>query len=201
MPTAIATIDQAKAVATLVTLAYRVEDFLVDGDRTNPDDVREKMSHGAFLTIAEANGALVGAVYVELREGGARCYFGMLSVHPERQGQGLARRLVSAVEDYARAAGCTHVDLHVLSPRLELPAFYRHLGYADNGTLPFDEPTKLPCHIQVRSKSGWPNPATGHARRDTAPAGTAIRTRVSRGHGCGHTPSVGDIRLRMNGAE
>ena len=152
MSVGIATPDQADAVATLVTLAYRVEDFLVDGDRTNPDDVREKMTHGAFLTIADPAGTLIGAVYVEIRGGGTRGYFGMLSVHPARQGEGLARRLVVAAEEYARAAGCTHMDLHVLSPRLELPAFYRHLGYVDNGTLPFDEPTKLPTHILVMSK-------------------------------------------------
>lgn len=151
MSVGIATPEQADAVATLVTLAYRVEDFLVDGDRTNPDEVREKMTHGAFLTIADSARTLVGAVSVEIR-GGTRGYFGMLSVHPARQGEGLARRLVVAAEDWARAAGCTHMDLHVLSPRLELPAFYRHLGYVDNGTLPFDEPTKLPCHIQVMSK-------------------------------------------------
>jgi GNAT superfamily N-acetyltransferase len=152
LPIGIATIAQADAVATLVTLAYRVEDFLVDGDRTNPDEVREKMTHGVFLTLPDKTGMLVGAVYVELREGGTRGYFAMLSVHPAHQGEGLARRLVKAAEDYARAAGCTHMDLHVLSPRLELPAFYRHLGYVDNGTLPFDEPTKLPTHILVMSK-------------------------------------------------
>jgi ribosomal protein S18 acetylase RimI-like enzyme len=149
----IATPEQADAVATLVTLAYRVEDFLVDGDRTNPDEVREKMTHGAFLTIADPPGTLVGAVYVEIRGDGLRGYFGMLSVHPARQGEGLARRLVAAAEDHARAAGCTHMDLHVLSPRTELPAFYRHLEYVENGTLPFDEPTKLPCQILVMSKS------------------------------------------------
>jgi ribosomal protein S18 acetylase RimI-like enzyme len=148
----IATPEQADAVATLVTLAYRVEDFLVDGDRTNPDEVREKMTHGAFLTIADPPGTLVGAVYVEIRAGGTRGYFGMLSVHPARQGEGLARRLVAAAEDYAREAGCAYMDLHVLSQRTELPAFYRHLEYADSGTLAFDEPTKLPCHIQVMSK-------------------------------------------------
>jgi GNAT superfamily N-acetyltransferase len=153
MTVAIATPEQADAVATLVTLAYRVEDFLVDGDRTNPDEVREKMTHGAFLTIADPPGTLVGAVYVEIRGGGTRGYFGMLSVHPERQGEGLARRLVAAAEDYARAAGCTHMDLHVLSQRQELPAFYLHLEYVESGTLPFDEPTKLPCHIVVMSKA------------------------------------------------
>lgn len=152
MPVSVATPEQADAVATLVALAYRVEDFLVDGDRTNPDEVREKMTRGAFLTLADPPGTLVGSVYVELREGGTRGYFAMLSVHPARQGEGLARRLVAAAEDYARAAGCTHMDLHVLSQRKELPAFYHHLGYVDNGTLPFDEPTKLPCHIQVMSR-------------------------------------------------
>ena len=152
LPVGIATPDQAEAVATLVTLAYRVEDFLVDGDRTNPEEVREKMTHGAFLTIADPPGTLIGAVYVVVRRGGLRGYFGMLSVHPARQGEGLARRLVVAAEDWARGEGCTHMDLHVLSPRVELPAFYRHLGYADNGTLPFDEPTKLPTHILVMSK-------------------------------------------------
>jgi GNAT superfamily N-acetyltransferase len=148
----VATPDRAEEVAALVTLAYRVEDFFVDGDRTNPDEVREKMTHGAFLTIADPGGTLIGAVYVEVRGGGTRGYFGMLSVHPARQGEGLARRLVVAAEDWARAAGCTHMDLHVLSQRTELPAFYRHLGYADNGILPFDEPTKLPCHIWVMTK-------------------------------------------------
>jgi ribosomal protein S18 acetylase RimI-like enzyme len=152
LPVGVATPDQAEAVATLVTLAYRVEDFLVDGDRTDPDEVREKMTHGAFLTIADPPGTLVGAVYVEIRGGGTRGYFGMLSVHPARQGEGLARRLVVAAEEHARAAGCTHMDLHVLSQRTELPAFYQHLGYVDNGTLPFDEPTKLPTYIQVMSK-------------------------------------------------
>jgi ribosomal protein S18 acetylase RimI-like enzyme len=148
----VATVDQADAVATLVTLAYRVEDFFVDGDRTNPDEVREKMSHGAFLTLTDATGELAGCVYVEIRGSGTRGYFGMLSVQPARQGQGLARKLVAAAEDHVRAAGCTHMDLHVLSQRAELPAFYRHLGYVDDGTLPFDEPTKLPCHIIVMTK-------------------------------------------------
>ena len=79
------------------------------------------MSRGAFLTITDPPGMLAGCVYVELREGGTHCYFGMLSVHPARQGQGLARRLVAAVEEYGRVTGCTHVDLHVLSQRAELP--------------------------------------------------------------------------------
>jgi ribosomal protein S18 acetylase RimI-like enzyme len=148
----IATPEQADAVSTLVTLAYRVEDFFVDGDRTNPNEVRDKMSHGAFLTLADPDGTLAGCVYVEMRGGGTRGYFGMLSVHPSRQGQGLARRLVVAAEDHVRAAGGTHMDLYVLSQREELPAFYRHLGYVDDGTLPFDEPTKLPCHIIVMTK-------------------------------------------------
>ena len=59
---AIATMEQADAVATLVTLAYRVEDFLVDGDRTNADEVREKMTHGVRTWGNDPRGGTVFVV-------------------------------------------------------------------------------------------------------------------------------------------
>lgn len=145
-----ATLDQAEDVARLVSLAYRVEDFFKHGDRTNPQEVREMMARGAFLTLEQPAGTLAGCVYVEVKDG--RGYFGMLSVDPARQGEGLGARLIAAAEDYVRAAGGAHMDLYVISLRTELPPFYRRFGYVEQGTLPFDEPTKLPCHIIVMTK-------------------------------------------------
>ena len=52
----------APAVAALVTLAYRVEDFFVAGDRTNPDDILARLDRGTFLMLVEASGALAGCV-------------------------------------------------------------------------------------------------------------------------------------------
>lgn len=145
-----ATLEQAADVARLVSLAYRVEDFFKQGDRTDPENVRRLMTQGCFLTLEDPPGTLAGCVYVKIEDG--RGYFGMLSVDPARQGQGLGARLIAAAEDHARAAGCDHMDLHVISLRTELPPFYRRFGYVEQGTIPFDEPTKLPCHIIVMSK-------------------------------------------------
>jgi GNAT superfamily N-acetyltransferase len=141
----------AEKLAALISLAYRVEDFFKIGDRTNPDDVRKRMQNGSFLLL-EDDGAMVGGVYVQTH--GDTGYFGMLSIDPSCQGQGLGTRLIAAAEDYCRNAGCTTMELEVVNLRTELPPFYRRFGYAESGTRPFPdhEFAKLPCHFIVMSK-------------------------------------------------
>ena len=92
------------------------------------------------------------AVYVDTR--GDTGYFGMLSIDPAHQGQGLGSQLIAAAEDHCRKAGCTEIEIDVVSLRTELPAFYRRFGYAESGTRPFPEPefAKLPCHLIVMTK-------------------------------------------------
>jgi GNAT superfamily N-acetyltransferase len=147
-----ATTADAPNVAALVTLAYRVEAFFVDGDRTNENDVLKRLERGDFLML-EDEGALVGCVYVEAR--GAIGYFGMLSIDPRRQGQGLGARLVTAAEQWCARNGCAVVEIEVVDLRTELPPFYRKLGYVEQGTRPFPDPErcKLPCHFIVMRKA------------------------------------------------
>jgi GNAT superfamily N-acetyltransferase len=78
----------------------------------------------------------------------------LLGVDPPRQGAGLGRRLMDAAEHYFREAGCRAVDLRIVSARIPLPAFYRHLGYVETGAAPFppDAPAKVPCHFILMSK-------------------------------------------------
>jgi N-acetylglutamate synthase-like GNAT family acetyltransferase len=146
-----ATIDDATAIAALVNQAFLVERFFVDGERTNPDEIARLLETGAFL-LAERDGRLVACVYVESR--GERGYFGMLSVDPSRQGEGLGRRLVDAAEDRCRTGGCRLVEIHVVDVREELPPFYRRLGYADVGEEPFPdhERAKIPARFIVMTK-------------------------------------------------
>ena len=89
---------------------------------------------------------------MELRS--ERGYFGMLSVNPALQGRGLGRRLVDAAENYARAQGCTAMDIRVVNLRTELLPFYRKLGYAETGEVePVDDPRALqPFHFVTMSK-------------------------------------------------
>ncbi|HEX6252335.1 MAG TPA: GNAT family N-acetyltransferase [Gemmatimonadaceae bacterium] len=154
MPRRAAT-DDVAAIVRLVNTAYRVEDFFVRGDRTSEEDVRARVAapHGSFLVIdAPEAHALAGAVYVEIR--GDRGHFAMLAVDPERQGQGIARALVRAVEDHCLAAGCHYLDIDVVNLRSELPPFYAKLGFVPDGTAPFPDPTKLrrAAHVVLMTK-------------------------------------------------
>ena len=139
------------ALSALINIAFRVELPFIEGDRINPDGVREYMKKGKFL-VAKDSASLAGCVYVEVR--GARGYLGLLGVEPRRQGTGLGRKLMNAAEEFFRAANCVAIDLRIVSARTPLPAFYRHLGYVETGTapLPPDAPVKVPCHYILMSK-------------------------------------------------
>jgi len=145
-----AEVTDAGAIAALVNQAFLVERFFVDGDRTDPDEVRELMARSGFL-CAEIEGELVGCVFVEVR--GARGYFGMLSVSPQRQKLGIGRFLVDQTEAFFRAAGCAAVDIKIVHLRRDLPPFYRALGYRETGTEPFDDDSLTQAaHFVLMSK-------------------------------------------------
>ena len=141
----------APAIAALVNQAFQVEAFFVEKERTSADEVVRMFARGSFL-LTEDDGRLVGCVFVEPK--GERGYFGLLSVLPGRQGQGIGGRLVEAAEQQCRRAGCRAMDIHVVNLREELPPYYRGRGYVETGRKPFPpgEPTKLPCEFVVMSK-------------------------------------------------
>ncbi|HSC28986.1 MAG TPA: GNAT family N-acetyltransferase [Vicinamibacterales bacterium] len=143
---------EAPAVAALITSAYRVEDFFVDGDRANAQDVLNRMTKGEFLLLEDAGRALAGCVYVEIR--GTQGYFGLLSVDPARQRRGLGAQLVAAAEEHCRRAGCSEMEIEVVNLREELPSFYRRLGYSERGTRQFRDAgrARRPCHFVVMTK-------------------------------------------------
>jgi ribosomal protein S18 acetylase RimI-like enzyme len=148
----VATDGDIEVLVGVINVAFRVELPFFDGERVNPEKVREFMRTGKFL-LAQDAGELVGCVYVEVRRD--RGYVGLLSVIPQRQGSGLGRKLMDAAENYFREAGCGGVDLRVISQRTPLPAFYRHLGYVETGTAPFapSVPVRVPGHYILMSKS------------------------------------------------
>ena len=147
----IAAPSEAPTLAALISLAYRVEDFFKIGDRTDPEDVRRRMASGAFIVIEDERG-IAGCVYVS-RHGDVG-YFGMLSIDPARQGQGLGSQLIAAAEAHCRAAGCRAMELEVVNLRTELPPYYRRFGYTESGTRPFTDTDRAsrPCHFIVMSK-------------------------------------------------
>ena len=131
-------------IVRIINAAFRVEDFFVNGDRTNHADIAARMTDPSvrFLVVDAAEpGALAAAVVVDVHDG--QGHFAMLSVDPPLQGRGLARILMTAIEDYCREAGCESVDIEVVNLREELPAFYDIMGYTPTDSAPFPDKGKL----------------------------------------------------------
>jgi N-acetylglutamate synthase-like GNAT family acetyltransferase len=149
-----ASLDDVPELVRLINVAYRVEDFFVSGDRTSPEDLEARMADTdcSFLVIESGDGSLAGALYVRVR--GERGYFGMLSIDPSRQKQGLGSRLIRAAEEHCRDAGCRFLDLDVVNLRTELPAFYASMGFAPFDVAPFPTPQKLrrDAHLILMTK-------------------------------------------------
>jgi len=139
----------------VINAAYRVEDFFIDGDRTDADDIRTRMSDPAMRVIVvdrDGSESLAGCVLVDVHD--ARGHFAMLSVDPPLQGRGIARVLLNAVEEHCRSKGCEALDLEIVDLREELPAFYEMLGFRAVSTAPFPQQRKLtrPAHLVIMSK-------------------------------------------------
>lgn len=146
-----AEVADLESLRALINTAYEVEAVFVSGPRIDIEELAERLSRGRFL-ITEQRRSIIGCVYLEVR--GKTAYFGLLSVDPEHQGEGLGRRLVEAAEHRARALGCREMSLRVVNLRTELPPWYQRLGYRETGTTPFpDRHRQLkPCHFLEMAK-------------------------------------------------
>ena len=144
-----ATVAEAARLARIINDAFIVEAFFKIGDRTSTEEIVRLMNDGGEFLVTDD---VSGCVY--LKCGAERAYFGMLSIDPPKQGQGLGTRLIAAAEGRARERGCRFMDIHIVNLREELPPYYRRLGYSETGTLPFSDPERAsrPCHFIVMSK-------------------------------------------------
>lgn len=145
----------AEAMAAVINLAYRVEDFFKACDRTTVEEVRRLLERETFLVAREDDGSIAGVVRVGVE--GEVGHFGMLAVAPGRQGVGLGRTLVEAAERWCRERGAATMTLEIASPRSELPRYYERLGYRVCGTRPWPpehlHELKAPAHFILYAKS------------------------------------------------
>jgi GNAT superfamily N-acetyltransferase len=146
--------SDTEEIVRVTNLAYAVEQFCIQGLRTDAEDVRSRMKTGQFLVIEDPTepSSLRGSVFMSITD--MRGYLGVLSVEPSFQGNGLAKALITAVEDRCRLAGCKFIDISVVNLRRELFPFYSKLGYAPFAIQPFHCPEKAiqPLHLVQMTK-------------------------------------------------
>lgn len=93
---------------------------------------------GAFF-VAEERGALLGfASYAQFRGGlgYARCMEHTINLAPAARGQGLGPKLMTALEDHARASGHHVMVAAITGSNAGSIRFHAALGYTHVGTMP-----------------------------------------------------------------
>src|SRR5579862_9871351 len=146
-----ATASDLPRVVSLINRAFNVERFFKNGERTNPEMVEQNMRDGKFLLLCEREEI---AACVWLKIAGEHSYLGTLSVDPSRQKSGLGKRMMDEAEDYARANGCTVLDIRIVNLRTELPGIYRKFGFVETGTQSAEviKTATQPLHFITMSK-------------------------------------------------
>ena len=83
--------------------------------------------------VAERGGRIVGCAGVAPSRSSGDWEILKLYVAADQRRQGLARRLMALAEDWARGHGASAVELWTDTRFIEAHAFYRSLGYAQEG--------------------------------------------------------------------
>lgn len=136
----VATPADVAAVVALVERAYRgdasragwtTEADLLDGQRTDPEDVARAVATGGLL-LAERAGALVGSVLLTPDDDAV--LLGMFAIEPSAQGGGLGRFVLDAAERWMHERlGASRGRMTVLWQREELLAWYARRGWLPTG--------------------------------------------------------------------
>jgi GNAT superfamily N-acetyltransferase len=94
-------------------------------------------SEESILVAELASSSIVGWVHgseQELLESGRRCEILGLVVDPLHRGKGIARKLVSHLEEWASSRGLDQIAVRSNVLRVESHPFYERLGYARSKT-------------------------------------------------------------------
>ena len=122
--------DDVEAIADIVERAYCVYIERI-GLRPGPmdDDYADQVRHG-LVHVAEDGAEIIGLiVLIELED---RLVIENVAVDPDRQGEGVGRRLLEFAEETARGAGIGTVGLYTHEKMTENIALYNRIGYQED---------------------------------------------------------------------
>ncbi len=138
-----ATLKDTLELSKLVNSAYRgdyakkgwtTEADLLDGQRTDDEALNEIIStplNQIELAMNEKD-QMIGSIHIR-RELPDTLYFGMLTVEPAVQTQGIGKQLLQHIEALARREHLNFIRMTVLPQRKELINFYERRGFKATG--------------------------------------------------------------------
>lgn len=148
-----ANIQDIPSLLHLVNNSYRGEKArkgwtheadIVDGDvRIDESSLKEMIQNpNAVVLKYVENDKVIGCVHLEKQS--HKLYLGMLSVLPQKQAQGVGKKLLKASEAFAKENNFNTIEMTVISMRNELIAWYERNGYKKTGeTKPFPDDGKF----------------------------------------------------------
>jgi ribosomal protein S18 acetylase RimI-like enzyme len=147
----------ADAAAIAATIAAAFEEYRGQlkpesgAFRETAEGIAAELARESGAIVAERNGQMLGCVMVKLEEDDI--YFGRLSVVPAARGQGIARKLIEAVEDEARRRELAGVRLGVRIVLTENQRLFTALGYVETSREAhegFNHPTSINMRKALR---------------------------------------------------
>jgi ribosomal protein S18 acetylase RimI-like enzyme len=133
--------DEFREAGRVTALAYR--EFVRPGEDdwerylAHVEDVEARVDRATVL-VAVDGGRVLGSATLELGERfddddpplePDEAHIRMLGVDPSARGRGVARELIRACFDRARAAGRTRMTLNTTQRMTDAQAMYEHLGF------------------------------------------------------------------------
>lgn len=116
---------------------------LLGGQRTDFEELRLILDDPMrTMLLGRIDGELAACIALQ-NKGDGLYYFGMLTIDPVRQGQGLGKVMLTAAEDHVRSLGAARMEAQVIRQREELIAWYERRGYVLTGEtrpFPLDDP-------------------------------------------------------------
>jgi GNAT superfamily N-acetyltransferase len=132
--------------AAVVALCERLADFELPPGRTAHEiavadlhlidtQLAQPNAEVLFLVAEDSGLGVVGTVFANTRDdyftGRRSAYVEVLAVSNQVQGQGVGRRLMGAVDDWARGLGFYRVELSVFAANHRARRFYQRLGFRE----------------------------------------------------------------------
>lgn len=107
-----------------------LEEAVFPSDRLNRRNFRHAIRSPTILTrVAGEPGSLAGYAFVEIRRGSRTARLSSIAVAPAAAGCGVARKLLAAAEDAARAAGAERLRLEVRADNVRAARLYEAARY------------------------------------------------------------------------